>query len=611
MTVAKVRVWELAKELGLDSKQLLEILHEQGEFVRSASSTLEGPVVRRLTAATHGTPGQNPGEGADGTTQHRVIASDHTDAQGSFRQEAKDVRSMGAHSGWRAGAVPPPNDRVLASHVADLVLHYPIARVHLDGLRRLGSQFVHVCRCQIKGFDSIYFARVRFSGAIETTFGFTREVLIVYSPHPDLQTRIVPEIQRELTGRAIKATQNIVIVSAPDPRLSAKLDDWSEPDLLLIPLDVRMDEDPGAFIGLLREFLHTRDLFYETTPVKGSKFFGRRKLLRALRDDIKSHSVAGVFGLRKAGKTSVMAELSSTVGSNVISILMDLEAFPAPPEDPTPYILADLRVRLWDALKERGLRTKEIAELPEQPSITQWKAAVQILLKRLHADGIEVLLMLDEVEYLTSDKVDLSEGDLPQISQLLGAFRSLVQETQNFTFLLSGLTSSLTETGRLYGRPNPLFSWAKTYYLGPFDRAEADELANAVGSRMGIDLDEEGLQALHDGSGGHAFLYRSLASAAVQCLPKNEFGRKITSREVQVAFMPWKRTVAGHVSNMIDHVRRYYPTEAVLLDVLIEEPQSFPELIEMEPRALKHLLDMGLIREVDHRFELNSLLELM
>ncbi|WP_432558038.1 translation initiation factor IF-2 [Granulicoccus sp. GXG6511] len=46
--MAKVRVYELAKELGLESKQVLKTLNDMGEFVRSASSTIEPPVVRRL-----------------------------------------------------------------------------------------------------------------------------------------------------------------------------------------------------------------------------------------------------------------------------------------------------------------------------------------------------------------------------------------------------------------------------------------------------------------------------------------------------------------------------------------------------------------------------------
>lgn len=46
--MAKVRVYELAKELGLESKVLLTKIQDLGEFVKSASSTLEPPVVRKM-----------------------------------------------------------------------------------------------------------------------------------------------------------------------------------------------------------------------------------------------------------------------------------------------------------------------------------------------------------------------------------------------------------------------------------------------------------------------------------------------------------------------------------------------------------------------------------
>ncbi len=49
--MAKVRVYELAKELGVESKIVMAKLNELGEFVRSASSTVEPPVVRKLRDA--------------------------------------------------------------------------------------------------------------------------------------------------------------------------------------------------------------------------------------------------------------------------------------------------------------------------------------------------------------------------------------------------------------------------------------------------------------------------------------------------------------------------------------------------------------------------------
>jgi len=47
----KTRVSALAKELGIPSKQLLEWLNSNGEYVKTASSTIEAPAVRKATEA--------------------------------------------------------------------------------------------------------------------------------------------------------------------------------------------------------------------------------------------------------------------------------------------------------------------------------------------------------------------------------------------------------------------------------------------------------------------------------------------------------------------------------------------------------------------------------
>jgi translation initiation factor IF-2 len=47
----KIRVSALAKELGLTSKVAIEKLTEMGEYVKTASSTVEAPVARKLREA--------------------------------------------------------------------------------------------------------------------------------------------------------------------------------------------------------------------------------------------------------------------------------------------------------------------------------------------------------------------------------------------------------------------------------------------------------------------------------------------------------------------------------------------------------------------------------
>ena len=64
--MAKVRVYELAKELGVESKILLNHLKESGEFVRSASSTIEPPVVRKIRETFPVQPATPAGSAADG-----------------------------------------------------------------------------------------------------------------------------------------------------------------------------------------------------------------------------------------------------------------------------------------------------------------------------------------------------------------------------------------------------------------------------------------------------------------------------------------------------------------------------------------------------------------
>ena len=73
--MAKVRVYELAKEFGVESKTVMVKLQEMGEFVRSASSTIEAPVVRRLKEAfgpEGGKQGQGAGRAGGGAAAPRV-----------------------------------------------------------------------------------------------------------------------------------------------------------------------------------------------------------------------------------------------------------------------------------------------------------------------------------------------------------------------------------------------------------------------------------------------------------------------------------------------------------------------------------------------------------
>lgn len=472
---------------------------------------------------------------------------------------------------------------------------------------------VHAQKCNVSGLQNRSLALVRFSGAIEAAFGLTREVMFFYSPYPDLQIRELKAAKDAIKRLHRDVTPDLVFLSSPDPRARQKLDDWSTGGFLAIPLSTVDPTDPVSLVALLRDYIYARDLFYESTPVRGDRFFGRRQLMQALRDDVSNQRVAGLFGLRKAGKTSVLTQLADDVSTSTrLVVLRDLESLPSPPIDPIPSLIKDLRDDFKEKLGQRRMSSKSLSALESSADSSDFRRAMQGVLRQLAKSDTSLVLMLDEIEYLTpSDRIDISEGEMTSISQFLGALRSLVQENDNFTFILSGLTSAIVENGRLFGRPNPLFSWAKTHFLAPFDRTEADELATSVGSRMGIQIDDGALQAFFEATGGHAFLYRNLASSVVQELPVDVFQRRISRSDVLYALDDWKRTVAGNISEMISHVRRYYPVEAIMLDLLFEAPADFGDIAKEQPLELQHLLSLGLVEKSESGYQPTTVLSLL
>ncbi|MET9427666.1 translation initiation factor IF-2 [Streptomyces sp. NPDC003036] len=113
--MAKVRVYELAKEFGVESKVVMAKLQELGEFVRSASSTIEAPVVRKLTDALQG-PGGNAGKSAAKPGAPRKAAPAKPSPAAPSRAE-----------GTPAAPAPSPAQAGGTSHAAKAVGDRPAA----------------------------------------------------------------------------------------------------------------------------------------------------------------------------------------------------------------------------------------------------------------------------------------------------------------------------------------------------------------------------------------------------------------------------------------------------------------------------------------------------
>ncbi|ADU01808.1 translation initiation factor IF-2 N-terminal domain-containing protein [Mycolicibacterium gilvum] len=162
----KLRVHELAAELGWTSRQLLAELDDRGEFVKSAASTLEAPVVRAIrrdfAPASTTLPEDDP-YALD--SYGRSAAATAVDEPGETFEEALrrvKSRSQSSPSGPRQPKWMPP---VLAALLEEVVARHgssPTSRDRKEA-HRLHRDWAAACLCGLDDDEAIMVAWIRVS----------------------------------------------------------------------------------------------------------------------------------------------------------------------------------------------------------------------------------------------------------------------------------------------------------------------------------------------------------------------------------------------------------------------------------------------------------------
>ena len=499
---------------------------------------------------------------------------------------------------------------------------FPVSRGHRETLNAADSDFTYARPAGTSGpFRDVWLALIRLSPELEDRFGIHQEIPVVYSPHTDVQSRTILRL-REMLELLPQDRQGfaggVLFFWAPDIKLETKLEKFSRTELVLIPLPTGGAE---KLVRTLASHLYSQDLYRERTYVTGDQFFGRRHILAELRGDLADHRVSAVFGTRKTGKTSILKELvrTSEVGGNTdlieVFIYEDLEHLPRPESghDPIPELLGDLAEDIRKELKLRELRTKELADLPEKPSLLDFRRALTTILRHPVNVQLYLVIILDEVEHICPPNADQMKPSPTNeaIPQFLGVLRKLVQELDNFNFVVSGLASAIVESGELYGRHNPLFRLANAYYMSPFTQEEAHELLQGVGSRLGLSWTPEAIDIAHRESGGQVVLLRELAAHVWEARRQDSLEKVvITPDDVESVIAHYRRAVRSQITETIDHVKRYYPPEYDLCGELMSDPIVFAEIAEAYPAEVNRLINLGLVAEEGAKWVPTQILKL-
>ncbi|WP_425829192.1 hypothetical protein [Kribbella sp. DT2] len=502
----------------------------------------------------------------------------------------------------------------LVEYLSRLTARFPVALSHRAALRKLGSDFVYAAPSPIPGDGDSWIALIRFGAVIERRFGITREVLAYYTPYRDLQLRTYLRLGQLVDLAPRPATPDIFLLWAPDPMMRTRLDDWSSrAEHVAVALPKPNSSDPAEEIwdNLVKRLVAT-NLYDQTLPVTGGDFFGRQTTLKKLSDHLTEGRVSGVFGLRKTGKTSLVKELGrravASRSARQIFVLRDLETLPSSRLAQVPNLLEDLRVNLLTELRSHGLRTHELVDLPRMPTIADFRRSLHTLLGHVAKQEVNVVLALDEIESLVGPAAEWDD-DRPEVVELLGALRALVQENSNFNVVVSGLTSSILEKGELFSRENPFFAWASTTFLPPLSPSESAEILIRLGERMAVRWTDEATARAAEISDGHVFLLRTLATRVVDGLSTDLSNRTVDLDVLQRSRRQWRRSVAGQVREMLESVIRYYPDEHSLLEILQEGMAESLDVERTYPTLVDHLLQLGLIAEDGDGLRMTALAE--
>ena len=120
----KLRVHELAKQLGVTSKELLAELKEQGEFVKTASSTVEPPVVKKMKKIYEEKGGAKPAEAqakpaAKPARKPLPKPGEKAPAKPGVKPDAKAAAKPGAKPAAKPGSqMPKPGAKVTPAQAA-------------------------------------------------------------------------------------------------------------------------------------------------------------------------------------------------------------------------------------------------------------------------------------------------------------------------------------------------------------------------------------------------------------------------------------------------------------------------------------------------------------
>jgi len=446
-------------------------------------------------------------------------------------------------------------------------------------------------------------------------FNLDREIIVIFSDYENFEPRTLDAIDHVLKqNQRLRIDKICSVIISNDVKIEERVKDLLHSDeeaQIIVPISYKAFSESSTDSFFLRnkfkEHFYTRDLFSFQGPLKKELyFFGRTELIHRIVSRHESNENAGLFGLRKSGKTSVIFGVERALDAkDSKSILIDCH-------DPAFHVRRwneALWYVLYQIVKKYDINTK----IEREEKFTEKNASIifeKEIITISKVLGKNILLIFDEVENITfgiSPSNHWSEGlDFVYFWQTL---RSSYQRLKGiFSYLIVGTNPMCIERPRVQEKENPLFMSLPFEYIERFDVPQTRDMVRKLGRIMGLKFDETLYAKLTEDYGGHPFLMRHVCSVMNKIAP-SERPTTLTRQTYEKAKSIFDQEYVGYIEMVLGVLQNFYKEEYDMLHFLaLDDIETFNGFARDTPQYTNHLLGYGLIERNngDYDFKIDS-----
>ncbi|WP_434513063.1 nSTAND1 domain-containing NTPase [Clavibacter nebraskensis] len=495
------------------------------------------------------------------------------------------------------------NQRALAAYIEKFRRSSKAAEEFLSFLRRSDAG---VWRVEADRIPSRWWLNVTLANNQKNIFDLHREIQVLFTEYEHVEPRTLSVIQARVR-RDMRVEPDLAIIVSRDPTVTQTTRRRAgEMALIAVDLEEVRDGASPPLHTLIARAVSTVDHYNVTTPVQDpSGFYGRDAEIDSIASDIQRAVSVGVFGLRKAGKTSLLNAIKGTrdTARGDITVTLDFSAIVSPGQ----FRFAILE-GFWAAINDATgaqrfrprlltLNREGLRKTHDQDPSDNW---IQDLKTMLEFTDSPALLVIDEIDQAFPPRSSLDLDDAAGIFRALVQLRSLIQEQHKLVLLCAGVDPALFERPLIDGKDNLLYKLIRLVWLAPMPKEEMAHMIRSLGRRMGVRIrGHEEISMLFAEYGGHPLLTRKACSLAASERTAETLPFHITKTTLGSAFTSTKyEGPRRQAADVLASFTEWFPDEAALMRLYYAENEEerlvAQELLDEDPDSLLHAIEYGL-----------------